>query len=140
MFKGLYFYTITVQICLHATGSIIYNKINVFHLNKAEYTYKGYNWHQQLYHFPSDATTVSGHCDVALVHLVSSHHDGTQHYVVVITYRSRYSLGEGHVSVNYYSSSTNITKHVSADSGYFCQDITESRTAAFKDVSQHVRL
>ena len=99
---------IKVQIHLLVTATIICNKINVFPINKAEDTYKGYNWHQQLYHFPSDATTASGHCDVALVHLVSSHHDGTQHCVVVITYRSRHSLGEGHISVNYYSSSTNI--------------------------------
>lgn len=129
---------ITVQIHLHVTGSIIY-KNNVFHSNKVDDTYKGYNWHQRLYHFPSDATTASGHCDVVLVHLVSSHHDGIQHYVVVITYRSRHSLGEGHVSVNYYSSTTNVSKCISADSGYFCQDITESRTTAFKNVSQNVR-
>jgi len=140
MFQGLHFYMIKVQIHLLVTGSIIYNKINVFPINKAEDTYKGYNWHQQLYHFPSDATTASGHCDVALVHLVLSHHDGTQHYVVVLTYRSRHSLGEGHVSVNYYSSSTNITKCISADCGYFCQDIRQSRTTAFKNVSQYVRL
>lgn len=126
---------ITVQIRLHVTESITYNKINVFCLNKAENTYKGYNWHQQLYHFPSDATTASAHCDVVLVHLVTSRHDGIQHYVAVITYRSRYSLGEGHVSVNYYSSTTNITKCISADSGYFCQDIKVSHTAAFKNVS-----
>jgi hypothetical protein len=116
------------------------NKINVFNLNKAEDTYKGYNWHQQLSHFPSDATTASAHCDVALVHLVTSRHDGIQHYVVVITYMIRCSLGEGHVSVNYYSSTTNITKCISADYGYFCQDIKESHTASFKNVSQYVRL
>jgi hypothetical protein len=127
MFHGLCFYTIMVQICLHVTGSIIYNIINMFHFNKAEDTYKGYNWHRQLYHFPSDATIASAHCDVALVHLVTSHHDGIQRYVVVITYRSRYLLGEGHVSVNHYSSTTNITKCMSADSGYFCQDIRVTR-------------
>jgi hypothetical protein len=125
MLQGLCFYTIMVQICLHMTGSVIYNKINVFHLNKAEDTYKGYNWHQQLYHFPSDATISSAHCAVALVHLVMSHHDGIQHYVVVITYRSRYLLGAGHVSVNHYSSTTNISKCMSADSGYFCQNIKQ---------------
>jgi hypothetical protein len=46
--SGTIFYTIKVQMHLRVTGSTISNKINVFHLNKAEDTYKGYNWHQQL--------------------------------------------------------------------------------------------
>ena len=116
---------------------IIYNIIYVFYLNKVEDTYKGYNWHQQLYHFPSDATIASAHCDVALVHLVTSHHDGIQCYAVVITYRSTYSLREGHVSANHYTSTTNITKCMSADSGHFCHDIRVP--IAFKNMSQCVQ-